>query len=212
MKKLDGGKERRERCTDGDRVGADAGVHEEFLEFVLLDYSAQRSPYRRRIPKVHFHDFPGDSQAVQHAVHIHLALLQVILEGPVFGVLEEEERIGLHQAQWPQDMTWLAEAEGSSVHADPYLLQEAEALHAKILTIKHIRVIQGRPMGQGMGLNVSVNSTLGGGLLLSLIALYGGNATGNQDLVDAATPAAWIFGALWAAFVLLSLFRNIRSL
>jgi len=63
-----------------------------------------------------------------------------------------------------------------------------------------------------MGLNVSVNSTLGGGLLLSLIALYGGNATHNQDLIDAATPAAWIFGIVWAAFVLLSLARNVRSL
>lgn len=63
-----------------------------------------------------------------------------------------------------------------------------------------------------MGLKVNVQSTLGGGLLLSLIAYFGGTYAGRPELTELARPFVFIFGAIWGIFILFTLIRNFRSL
>lgn len=63
-----------------------------------------------------------------------------------------------------------------------------------------------------MGIQVKVNSILGGGLLISLIAYFGGIHTHNPSLSEAAWPFVILFVAVWGIFIALTIIRNISSL
>jgi hypothetical protein len=63
-----------------------------------------------------------------------------------------------------------------------------------------------------MGLNIAVGSTSGAVLILGILIRVYGTINNNASLIDFGTLLAVLGGVVIGSFVLLSLFRNLRSL
>ncbi len=104
-----------------------------------------------------------------------------------------------------------AESEGRRMEPSADVRQTSQWFHMPIVVINQIDIIATLALLASMAVRLAVNSTLGGGFLLSLAAFFYGKLEEKPDLANAAEPFLWLFGVIWVIFVLLSIGRNVRS-
>jgi len=63
-----------------------------------------------------------------------------------------------------------------------------------------------------MGIDYKPKSLLAFILAVSLVVYYYGVYTNNQKLIDSALPFLYIFGSIFAVFLALTIFRNVKKL